>query len=207
MYVFRLLLSIFGTLAHFRVRVFSGGCCKTTRYTQHHRHEFGLDGKHLIGGLRGIDYHCECSNSFLFDTETDPSLRAQCRSLLHILPTSGARHLVTHSPPRASPLGPISPLLLPRLEACYVASCTLMVAPTLARRTRSQPRGRGMSCPYIAAEKRLEIMDMIHNTLLNPYAAQAVHNHLTSVHTREGRRSRVLDVGTVIINTSHCTTS
>lgn len=40
-------------------------------------------------------------------------------------------------------------------------------------------------------------MNMVHDTLLNPYTAQVVHNHLTGIHTSEGRRSRVLDIGTV----------
>ncbi|KAK1927508.1 hypothetical protein DB88DRAFT_537450 [Papiliotrema laurentii] len=51
------------------------------------------------------------------------------------------------------------------------------------------------SCSDISTEpQRLEIMNTVHNTLLNPYASQMVHQHLAMIHTR-GRRSRVLDVG------------
>jgi hypothetical protein len=46
------------------------------------------------------------------------------------------------------------------------------------------------------ADTSLEIMNTVHNTLLNPYASQMVHQHLAMIHTR-GRRSRVLDVGAV----------
>ena len=48
----------------------------------------------------------------------------------------------------------------------------------------------------LLSNARLDIMDDVHSTLLDPHHSRRIHSHLAAVHA-SGRRSKVLDVGAV----------